>query len=263
MPVEETQTGLLVVGPFQNSGSRIEASPLPLTLSPASSSLSIESMSNSPAGVINGLDTQPTDQRASAADVPNQLHVAGHDKLKPSTTSSPTPELQEPLSILQLNEVQTPPKVCNCLWEQVVLKLSAEEQELCKENLKLAPLLDVNPTDGVSMLTPANLQVPTACSSSEGPTGVILDKLIAEAHRKRQECEDNRWKILIRGREIIFRSVIDKIVDFANKFRDIGTIATSYDPVHSALPWAAFVVLLQVRTGSGNSRRVPSRARIW
>ena len=225
--------------------STLTASRLPttaLTLAPAS--LSTEPVSNSPADVIDHPDTQPkaTDQRASG--VPNL-----------SATASPAPDVPQlqdgPVSTLQPNEVQTLPKAC--LWEQIVLKLSAEEQELCKE--KLAPLLDAN---RASTLTPANcnLQAPPTCIPSEGPTGVILNKLIAEAHRKRQECEDKRWKILIRGREIIFRSVIDKIVDFAKKFRDIGTIVTSYNPVYSALPWAAFVVLLQVR--SSNSRRVPS-----
>lgn len=31
-----------------------------------------------------------------------------------------------------------------------------------------------------------------------------------------------------------------------NKFKDVGDVAASYDPVHAALPWAAVRFLLEV-----------------
>jgi ankyrin repeat domain-containing protein 50 len=32
-----------------------------------------------------------------------------------------------------------------------------------------------------------------------------------------------------------------------NKFKDIGDIAVSFDPIHASLPWAGVRLLLQVR----------------
>lgn len=43
-------------------------------------------------------------------------------------------------------------------------------------------------------------------------------------------CLKNQWIVRVGGNYIPLRSIVAKIVDFAEKFRDIGKIASQYDP---------------------------------
>jgi hypothetical protein len=43
-----------------------------------------------------------------------------------------------------------------------------------------------------------------------------------------------------------FRKCFDKIIQWLDKFKGIGDVVSSFDPVHAALPWAAFRFVLQV-----------------
>jgi ankyrin repeat domain-containing protein 50 len=74
-----------------------------------------------------------------------------------------------------------------------------------------------------------------------------LEDLCAAAKRKRDECDNRRWKFELNGRQIILRDVAEKIIIWINKFQEIGDIAVNFDPVHAALPWAGVRFLLQVR----------------
>ena len=47
---------------------------------------------------------------------------------------------------------------------------------------------------------------------------------------------------------IDLRDRADKILEWVEKFKQIGDIAVQYDPVHAALPWAGIRFLLQVWT---------------
>lgn len=77
-----------------------------------------------------------------------------------------------------------------------------------------------------------------------------LDKLHAAlkvAEDKRQLSHKKRWrkKRPGGGEDIIVRDVMEKIVQWIRRFRDIGDIIIQYDPGHAALPWAAVRFLLQ------------------
>jgi ankyrin repeat domain-containing protein 50 len=50
------------------------------------------------------------------------------------------------------------------------------------------------------------------------------------------------------------RDVAEKVIVWINKFKEIGDIAVSSDPVHAALPWAGVRFLLQVRVVSDYQR---------
>jgi hypothetical protein len=76
-----------------------------------------------------------------------------------------------------------------------------------------------------------------------------VDWLISETEQKKTEFEktrllhfaetkSNRWDL---------RKYFDRMVHCLNKFKAIGDVASSFDPVHAALPWAAFRFVLQVR----------------
>ena len=54
------------------------------------------------------------------------------------------------------------------------------------------------------------------------------------------------WKISFRGDEIILKDIGMKILRWVDNFKQIGDIVVQYDPVHAALPWAGFRILLKV-----------------
>ena len=74
----------------------------------------------------------------------------------------------------------------------------------------------------------------------------VLQHLRTAAEKKRNDCEDRRWKFEVNGRQIILRDVADKILVWVDKFKQIGDIAVNFDPVHAALPWAGVRFLLEV-----------------
>jgi hypothetical protein len=74
----------------------------------------------------------------------------------------------------------------------------------------------------------------------------VLQDLCAVAKRKRDECDNQRWKFEINGRQVILRDLTEKIIVWINKFKEIGDIAVNFDPVHAALPWTGVRFLLQV-----------------
>ena len=54
------------------------------------------------------------------------------------------------------------------------------------------------------------------------------------------------WKISFRGDEIVLKDIGRKILRWVDNFKQIGDIVVQYDPVHAALPWAGFRILLKV-----------------
>ena len=74
----------------------------------------------------------------------------------------------------------------------------------------------------------------------------VLQDICAAVERKRNDCENRRWKFELNGRQIILRDLTEKIIVWIDKFKEIGDIAVNFDPVHAALPWAGVRFLLQV-----------------
>ncbi|GAD99790.1 hypothetical protein AOR_1_288124 [Paecilomyces variotii No. 5] len=77
-----------------------------------------------------------------------------------------------------------------------------------------------------------------------------LDKVHAAlkvAEDKRQLSLKKRWRKRGPGdgEDIIVRDIMEKIVQWIRRFRDIGDTMVQYDPGHAALPWAAVRFLLQ------------------
>jgi len=90
-------------------------------------------------------------------------------------------------------------------------------------------------------------------TDSWSPTD-MPQRLISLVEKKRDECEEKRWKFKFNGRQIILRDVAEKVIVWINKFKEIGDIAVNFDPVHAALPWAGVRFLLQVRVVSDYQR---------
>ena len=60
-----------------------------------------------------------------------------------------------------------------------------------------------------------------------------------------REWGKNR-KISFRGDEIVLKDIGMEILRWVDNFKQIGDIVVQYDPVHAALPWAGFRILLKV-----------------
>lgn len=74
----------------------------------------------------------------------------------------------------------------------------------------------------------------------------VLQHLRIAVEKKRNYCEDRRWKFEVNGRQIILRDVAEKILFWVDRVKQIGDIAINFDPVHAALPWAGVRFLLEV-----------------
>lgn len=75
----------------------------------------------------------------------------------------------------------------------------------------------------------------------------ILVDLLEEIQKKKQLCIEQRIKYKRKnGQPVVLYDVFEKIVNWVNKFKDIGDVAMQYDPGHAALPWAGIRFFLQV-----------------
>ena len=70
--------------------------------------------------------------------------------------------------------------------------------------------------------------------------------LRSEVERIVKKNEDKSWRIKVKGEEVNLKDIGANIVCWLNKFVAIGDIIVQYDPVHTALPWAAFRFFLTV-----------------
>lgn len=77
-------------------------------------------------------------------------------------------------------------------------------------------------------------------------SAVDIDAIIVSAQDRRDECERRGWTIRIGQHEWKLRDCATKIITWLKVFKEVGDTVVQYDPVHSALPWAAFRFILQV-----------------
>jgi hypothetical protein len=75
----------------------------------------------------------------------------------------------------------------------------------------------------------------------------ILKDVLEAVDEKKKMCLQKRWKYKKGGKEIIIRDKLEKVLEWVNRFKEVGDIAVQYDTAHAALPWAGVRFLLQVR----------------
>lgn len=95
-------------------------------------------------------------------------------------------------------------------------------------------------------LTPKQQRLLTSVSIATNNRQIATDvrTVIAEIVKSRNEKE---WNISFMGKTIHMKEIGMRILQWADRFKNIGTIIAQYDPVHAALPWAGFRFLLQVK----------------
>ena len=76
----------------------------------------------------------------------------------------------------------------------------------------------------------------------------ILESLEQTTRDAYNTCVQKRWKITIpgKGKKIIIRDLLSKVLHWIELFKSVGDQAVSCDPGHAALPWAGARFLLQI-----------------
>jgi hypothetical protein len=98
-------------------------------------------------------------------------------------------------------------------------------------------------------LPPAKVQDLRALSkghNAPASSNQDVDDILELARKQKVACESKQWEVKLGSRSFKIRNGLSNIIDWLQKFKQVGDIAVNFDPVHAALPWAAFRLLLQV-----------------
>jgi hypothetical protein len=74
----------------------------------------------------------------------------------------------------------------------------------------------------------------------------IPEALFKAAKAKQKICEDKRWNFEFRGCTVSLQDTAERVITLLEKFKKVGDVAATIDPVHAGLPWAGINFLLQV-----------------
>lgn len=67
--------------------------------------------------------------------------------------------------------------------------------------------------------------------------GDVVGFLLREAERKKDLCLQKQWKVNMRGKTIILRDVLDKIIAWVGQFRAVIDVVAQYDPSFNISQW--------------------------
>ncbi|KAF8534011.1 hypothetical protein BDD12DRAFT_897231 [Trichophaea hybrida] len=87
---------------------------------------------------------------------------------------------------------------------------------------------------------------PVVLNPDRHDTASVVDSIRTQLKQAMGSNRDRAWKIKWRGEDIVLRDIVMKTLQWVDKFKPIVDKIVQYDPVHTALPWAAFSFLLQV-----------------
>jgi hypothetical protein len=97
-------------------------------------------------------------------------------------------------------------------------------------------------------LSPRELQILQPCIlSANDDISDVLKQSVAKVKEKQAECEAKRWTFKFAGSSTTLREEADKVIHWLDRFKSVGDIAASADPVHAGLAWAGVRLLLEVK----------------
>jgi hypothetical protein len=77
-----------------------------------------------------------------------------------------------------------------------------------------------------------------------------IDTTIVELHTYASKLQQlwvkERWSWNYKGSQIYVSDLMDKAVQFLNKFKSVGDLVANVDPIHIGLPWAGLRAILEV-----------------
>ncbi|KAF4470591.1 ankyrin repeat [Fusarium albosuccineum] len=81
-----------------------------------------------------------------------------------------------------------------------------------------------------------------------------LEDLLILVEERRKALDDRSWSFKRKsGEKVMVRDILAKVTKWANHFKAVGDVASSFDPQHAALPWAGVRFLLHVATSDLNT----------
>ena len=80
-----------------------------------------------------------------------------------------------------------------------------------------------------------------------------LSELHTCAGDLQERCRRTKLSWTYKGRQVYLSEKVDKILQFVDKFKAVGDIVASVDPVHVGLPWAGVQAILAVCVSRGKS----------
>ncbi|KAI0528187.1 hypothetical protein F5B22DRAFT_584049 [Xylaria bambusicola] len=142
-----------------------------------------------------------------------------------NVASSSNPSEGAFLNNAQLNSQKESPN----LWAIALDQLSkgSPDEQACIQQLHKAELL------------------PTEDDKQSVIDKHFIDSVHDLVKRKLLESDEKALEVTFRQKAYRIRDVLDKTISCLNSFKEVGDIAVNFDPVHAALPWAAFRFLLQ------------------
>lgn len=89
------------------------------------------------------------------------------------------------------------------------------------------------------------------------PSGSVdIDAAFDETHcyatKLQQRCASKTLCWDYKGRQIYAHDQVEKVLQLLNKFKSVGDVVASVDPVHVGLPWAGIRVIIEVCTPLGH-----------
>lgn len=79
------------------------------------------------------------------------------------------------------------------------------------------------------------------------PVEHIVGEIRDEVKKQGDLHQGKKWTIQFCGKKIVLQEVMQRIMTWLDRFKDLGDVISSYDPIHLALPWAGIRFLIQVR----------------
>lgn len=69
--------------------------------------------------------------------------------------------------------------------------------------------------------------------------GNVAQAVLQATRTQRKRCEDKQWSFTFKGKRILVRDVLESIISWTEKFKEVVDFAVSMDATgHAALPWA-------------------------
>jgi len=181
---------------------------IPVTVQSQSSSIQSTTTSSTANHAALYSNASPALTLTPATTTPSSPPLPGSTAIA-TTAASINPSLSQTTS--QQSSQQT-------LLDQAILKLDLTSEE--KKALKIDVLM--SPTE--------NLQV--------------LNGIQEQAKRAMEVCRQNRLRIKFGNKTIILRDVMNKVLFYAEKLKDVGDAINQYDSHYTTLPWAAIRLVL-------------------
>ncbi|VUC26892.1 unnamed protein product [Clonostachys rosea] len=106
-------------------------------------------------------------------------------------------------------------------------------------------------------LPPATVQGLQALSkgpNTPASSNQDVEDILELAKKQKAACESKKWEVKLGSQSFRVRNGLSNIIDWLQRFKEVGDVVVNFDPVHAALPWAPFRLLLQTHQAATANR---------